>query len=73
MRKAMRYNDDGSPRYIRCYKTEHNPAVDRYTAVFTKVNCFMEERGGGRFLLPVGKSLVTMLAAVPPFLWRYRK
>jgi hypothetical protein len=36
MKKAKLYNDDGSPRYIRCYETKRNPTFDRFTVVFSR-------------------------------------
>jgi hypothetical protein len=48
MSRAKLYNDDGSPRYVRCYETKRNPTVDRFTVVFTKANCFMGKDCIGR-------------------------
>jgi hypothetical protein len=48
MRKAKFWNDDGSPRYIRCYEKKRNPTIDRFTVVFGRAYCWGGERYRGR-------------------------
>jgi hypothetical protein len=45
MGKAKLYNDDGSPRHVRCYEMRRNAPIDRFTVVFGRV-C---HRGGEKY------------------------
>jgi hypothetical protein len=38
MDKARLYLPDGKPRFIRCYNTRRNPAIDHITVVYTRAN-----------------------------------
>jgi hypothetical protein len=48
MDKRKLYQEDGSPRYLRCYEVKRNATIDRFTMVFTRSSCFMGKEYIGR-------------------------
>jgi hypothetical protein len=38
MEKLKLYNEDGSPRWVKCYEVKRNPTFDRFTIVFSRAN-----------------------------------